>query len=238
MSSLTFLSNGKRFSSRRDGGWRDLYSNGESGFTLLEVLIAITILAVMAGIVFSVFLGSTSRSRALEEEMELRQTAGSVLNLIAEDLKGAYVHPGSVPFFLGRDLFNRENPADGVDLMTTAVLPVNPMTVSGDLAEVGYTLIHEADNEVGTLYRREDAPPEEPGDDGGSSFEMSDRVLSLNFRYSDGDNWSDEWDSQDQALDNMKGKIPNEIEIEITMEHQDSRVTLRTIVSPPMAVKP
>ncbi len=226
MSLLTFLSEKRR-----------VPFEGAGGFTLLEVLIAISILALMAGIVFSVVLGSTRRSRALDEEMELRQTAGAVLSLIAEDVKGAYVQPGSVPFFLGRDAFNRDNPADGIDLVTTAVLPVNPMTVSGDLAEVGYTIIHEADSETGTLYRREQAPPDESGDDGGESFEMTDRVQSLNLRYFDGESWNDEWDSQDQARDNMKGRIPNEVEIEITLEDQDALVTLRTIVSPPMAVK-
>lgn len=212
-------------------------SVGQKGFTLLEVIVAVAILALMAGIVFSVVLGSAGRSRALAEEMELRQTAGSILNLMAEDIKGAYSPPGSVPFFLGRDEFNRENPADSVDLVTTAVLPVNPSTVFGDLAEVGFNLIHEADSDVGTLYRREHAPPEDPGDDGGESFEMSDRVLSLNLRYFDGENWNDEWDSRDEASGSMTGKIPSEVEIEITMEDRGSIVTLRTVVSPPMAAK-
>jgi len=236
--SRTFLSDGNLAPVKGSRGWPDRYSRGEIGFTLLEVIIAVTILAVMAGIIFSVVLGSTSRSRALEDEMELRLTAGSILNLIAEDLKGAYIQPGSAPFFLGRDLFSRENPADGVDLVTTAALPVNPMTVAGDLAEVGYTLIHEADKEVGTLYRREHAPPEEPWDDGGESFEISEGVLSFNLRYFDGDNWNDEWDSQDQTRANMTGKIPDEIEIEITMEDESAAVTLRTVVSPPLSVKP
>ncbi|TNF46944.1 prepilin-type N-terminal cleavage/methylation domain-containing protein, partial [bacterium] len=216
---------------------RDTHWCHEGGFTLLEVLIAITILALMAGIIFSVVLGSTRRSRALEGEMELRQTAGSVLNLIAEDLKGAYVYPGSVPFLLGRDTFNRDNPADGIDLVTTAVLPVNPMTVSSDLAEVGYTIIHEADNEIGTLFRREQTPPEEPEDDGGETFELTDRVLSLNIRYFDGEDWNDDWDSRDTDHENMTGKIPSEIEIEITLVDEGAPITLRTVISPPMAVK-
>lgn len=238
MSLLTFPSNQSRLPFEGFGGKRGPHSNHEGGFTLLEVLITISILALMAGIVFSVVLGSTKRSRALEAEMELRQTAGSILNLIAEDVKGAYDRPGSVPFFLGRDAFNRDNPADGIDLVTTAVLPVNPMTVSSDLAEVGYTVVHEPDNEIGTLYRREQTPPEEPGDDGGESFEMTDRILSLNMRYFGGDSWDDDWDSRDAGREGMTGRIPDEIEIEITLVDQDALVTLRTIVSPPMAVKP
>jgi hypothetical protein len=67
---------------------------------------------------------------------------------------------------------------------------------------------------------------------------MTDRILSLNMRYFGGDSWDDDWDSRDAGREGMTGRIPDEIEIEITLVDQDALVTLRTIVSPPMAVKP
>ena len=207
----------------------------EGGFTLVEVMTAMTILAIMASFVFAVVLGSTRRSRALDREIELKMTAGSILNLMVEDIKGAYYSQGEIPYFVGRDAYNRDNPADGVAFLTTAALPVDPERAFGDLAEVSYVLAFEADQPLGVLYRREQMPAEPPDDEGGESVEVSARVRSLNLRYYDGADWLDEWDSEDVAKDSMSGRIPREIEVEIGLAEGASEIVLRTRVAPPMA---
>ena len=208
------------------------------GFTLIEVMTALTILAIMATITFSVVLNSSMRSRALDREMELKMAANSIVNLIVEDLKGAFIRQGVVPYFIGEDSFHREDPNDAVSLITTSTLPINPQAVGGDLAEVGYRLsFDEEEGKGGVLYRREESPVRAPFEEGGGSYEISGKVRSLNLRYYDGEDWMDDWDSQDMSREHMVNKLPREIEIEITLEDESSQVVIRTRVAPPMAVE-
>ncbi len=208
---------------------------GQRGFTLIEVMTALVILALMATITFSVVLGTSRRSKDLRAEMELRQTALMIINLMAEDLKGAFVHETNA-YFQGFDNYHRDLPTDGMNLVTTSTLPVNPKIVSSDLAEVGYTLSFEDDSTTGILTRREQVPPETPEGEGGVAYELSARVRSLNLRYFDGEDWLDEWDSQDMNREHMFEKLPREIEMELTLSEAGKKeITLRTRVAPPMA---
>jgi len=206
----------------------------ETGFTLIEMMVAFTILAVMAGVAFSVVFSSTTRSRALDRQMNLRMEGGSIMNLIVEDLAGVFRRQGTTPFFVGSDVYHQEVPSDEVQFLTTSTLPVDPRTSRGDLAEVGYRLSFDEEGKS-TFFRREQSPPMGAYDDGGWNSEVSDKVRSFNLRYYDGRDWVDEWDSFDTGNGISAGKIPREIEIEINLKDGDFSTTLRTRIAPPMA---
>lgn len=207
----------------------------EDGFTLIEVMVAMTILAIIAGIAFTVVFGASKRSRVLAREMELRRVASTVMNLVVEDLNGAFVREGVLPYFVGTDGFNQDDPSDRVSFITTSSLPVDPMSFAGDLAEVEYSIVVD-DESRGTLYRREQSPPQPPDEEGGGNQEVTDLVQSLNIRYWDGSDWLDEWDSLDSTSKSTYGRLPPRIEVEMTFRDEKSEVTLRTGVAPPMAV--
>ncbi|GBE14659.1 pseudopilin GspJ [bacterium BMS3Abin14] len=206
----------------------------EKGFTLIEVMVAFTILAVMAGVAFSVVFSSTKRSRALDRQMNLSMEAGSIMNLITEDLAGTFRREGTIPFFVGSDVFHEDIPSDEVQFLTTSTLPVDPQASRGDLAEVAYRLTFDEEGRS-TLFRREQSPPSGAYDEGGVSNVVSDKVRSFNLRYYDGRDWVDEWDSLDTGGGSDHGKIPLEIEIEIKLSDGDFSTTLRTRIAPPMA---
>ncbi len=207
----------------------------EDGFTLIEAMVAFTILAIIAGIAFTVVFGTSKRSRVLVREMELRRVGGSVINLISEDLKGAFVREGIIPFFVGSDNFFRDDPADEANFITTSTLPVNPMSPGSDVAETGYLLSFDQEGK-GVLFRREQSPAQPPDEEGGVTREVSSLVRSFNLRYYDGDDWLDEWDSLDSGKAKTYGKIPREIEIEMTLVSEGSSITVKTRVAPPMAL--
>lgn len=139
---------------------------------------------------------------------------------------------------MGLDNYHGEQPADKMNLITTSHLPVNPMITAGDLAEVGYALSFDDGETTGILSRRTQVPPEIPEDNGGVAYELSRRVRSLDLRYYDGEDWMDEWDSQDVSREHTFGKLPREIEIELALGGDEgTEVILRTRISPPMAGK-
>ena len=204
------------------------------GFTLIEVMTAVTILAIMAAIAFSVVFGSVKRSRIIDMRTELEIEADGILRLVIEDLRGLWKREGQVPFFVGVDGFRGDQPADSVSFLTTAVIPVSPELPTGGIGEIQYYLLESEEGKV-ALYRREQIPSEPPFDDGGGVFEITDRIRSLDISYSDGEDWFSQWDSQGVS-DHETGQLPRQIRVELTLAHGEEELTVRTSVAPVMVV--
>ena len=216
-------------------------SRVSSGFTLIEVITAVTILALMAAITFSVVFGAVKRSRIIDARSELEIEADGILRLMIEDLRGCWFieddDPEIIdddPFFIGKDSYHLDEPSDGVSFLTTAVIPVSPELPSGGIGEVQYSVL-EGDDGTLSLYRREQIPAELPHDDGGGVFEITDRIRSLDIGYSDGEDWFVQWDSQGQS-DHEAGLLPRQIRIELTLAHGGEQLTVRSSVAPVMVV--
>jgi len=205
-----------------------------SGFTLIEVMTAVTILAIMATVAFTIVFGAVKRSRHIDRKLELNTEAAAIVSLISEDLRGAFVREGVVPFFLGVDQFNAENPTDGLSLLTTAVLPVNPEIPAGGIGEVQYSVVEDEKGGL-LLQRREQSPARTPYDSGGNEVEITERIQSMNLTYSDGTDWFDQWDTEGTA-DHEVGKLPRQVRIELVLKDDDLSVTYRGSVAPVMAV--
>lgn len=58
---------------------RRVFSNGEDGFTLIEVLVALTILAVSLTVLFAIFGHSLERNQESQSRMAARTLAQSLL---------------------------------------------------------------------------------------------------------------------------------------------------------------
>ena len=213
---------------------KNIPSRVSPGFTLIEVMTAVTILAIMATVAFTIVFGAVKRSRHIDRRVELGTEAAAIVNLISEDLRGAFVREGVVPFFLGIDNFKAEDPADGFSLLTTAVLPVNPEIPAGGVGEVEYSII-EGENGTHLLLRREQIPARAPYDEGGNAIEITDRVKSLNLSFSDGEDWFERWDTE-SAAEHAAGNLPRQVRIELVLEDGDLSVTHRGSVAPVMAV--
>jgi prepilin-type N-terminal cleavage/methylation domain-containing protein len=212
---------------------RTCSSRFPSGFTLVEIMASVTILALIAGMTFAIVFGAVKRSRYLDRELELQTEGASIVSLIAEDIRSAFIQDGVVPFFIGKDSVSGGSPTDSIALLTTATLPVAPMIPSGAVGEVEY-IIEEREDGKRVLVRREQAPAAAPFDEGGDVYEVTDRIGALDMNYSDGDDWFDEWDSESKA-GHAAGKLPKKVRIELTLREQDAAMTYRTIVAPVLA---
>jgi len=205
-----------------------------AGFTLIEVMTAVTILAIMATVTFTIVFGAVKRSRHIDRRVELGTEAAAIVDLITEDIRGAYVRQGVVPFFRGEDGFRAEDPADSLSLLTTAAFPVNPEVPAGGIGEVEYFII-DGQNDAPVLMRREQIPASSPFEEGGTAVEITDRIRSLNFTFSDGTDWFDSWDTEG-AAGHESGKLPRQVRVELVLEDGDLSVTHRGSVAPVMAV--
>lgn len=121
------------------------------GFTLLELLIAMTILAVLAAVVYatlSSILNATDSARAETMELRLREF---LVDSITTNLSTLYVDPfyqQEVFQFVGKDEEGPHGPADALRFCSTAPLAGAP-AMPGDIKEVRYEVLSETPEDSG-----------------------------------------------------------------------------------------
>ena len=183
------------------------------GFTLIEVMLAILLLAIMMSIVYGVVLSTVNAARRVEEITAASEVGPAILTRIRADLEAAFL-PKEGEFFLGIKKPGAGMDRDRVDFISSDVSYGSENDVEEprfhSINEVGYQVLDsKKDPNVAVLYRREDFFIDADPLKGGHLVEMYDRVKSFSLRYYDGQDWRTDWSSKTQ-----KG-LPKAVEIEL-----------------------
>jgi len=224
----------------------EIRASRPGGFTLLEVLLAMAILAVvLAGIYasFSTAANSVQQAESVRDETDL---ARSLMTRLSTDIANAYYRTGSsLPMLLCGRKEEVDNPAggdklrhDSISLTTLTNFPRSG-TKEMELWEVGY-FFKETDKPEGrsfSLFRREkrELSKDVPALQGGVEYELTDRVESLQIRYLAGPvqaapgatlNWADGWNlgnaqscSSESAPASSSSSLPAIVEITVTLDN-------------------
>jgi prepilin-type N-terminal cleavage/methylation domain-containing protein len=172
-------------------------SGKKYGFTLLEVVVAITIFGLCISLVYVLYNSVTSIVTSVERQAERDSTAKTVLDRLSEDLAAVYVGKQGYVFAEQPGGFSTEDPV--LDITTTAHLRLDPEAPPVDVALVRYYLREQPDADTFSLLRSDTpvmADIENSGLPEQQKHLMSDEVLKLEIVYigQDGEEYS-EWDS-------------------------------------------
>ncbi len=186
-------------------------SNSERGFTLIEVLIAVGLMAVMFLMMNESMEDLTaSRNRILSEadEMHLVEVAFSRL---FDDIHSAFLADSSfegkehlrVSGFVGDDKTLNFSTMSGLHYVQD-----KPDT---DEHAVGYALKTKKDGVVALMRRSTDSLPPKL-DEGGMAFELLPGLKDLEFSYYDSNkaSWVGKWDTDSVAF---AGRLPQTVKI-------------------------
>jgi general secretion pathway protein J len=202
-----------------------------TGFTLLEVVISVGILAVILTIVYNTFNSSMKAFTAMENQGDAYAQARIVLNRMSEEIASIYFsaeNPNTG--LLGEDRDEYDLPADSLHFTSLSHIRWVKDSRESELCEIGYYL--EKDEETGFLFRREDWNVDGTLEEGGITLELAEGIDGLNFRYYDGEEWVDEWDSR------IKKGLPKAIEVELIIrDPRRTRITFRNKFTVPIAGK-
>jgi prepilin-type N-terminal cleavage/methylation domain-containing protein len=170
------------------------------GFTLLEVLLAMSILAVIMTVIYTSFSTAgqnVERAEVLRDETDLARTLIARLSHDIENADCDHVTYGAV-FYGKKEEIETEGGKrrhDSLALTTLTNFP-RPDSKETELLEADYYFKEKADGKGYSLMRREkreltkDTKPLE----GGVEYEITDQVAELRFRYSStGLTWDDVW---------------------------------------------
>ncbi|MBI2082785.1 MAG: prepilin-type N-terminal cleavage/methylation domain-containing protein [Deltaproteobacteria bacterium] len=221
----------------------------QRGFTLIEVLIAITLLAIISLLVWQAAGTTFASKERFDTRYEIFQSAGLSLQQMTKELESAYLY--STPDFLGRSgageqrvktVFIGSDEGDQDSLTFTTLTHVRYLKDSkeSDQAEVSYFLEpdEESEQELWVLKKREQSPPDADSKEGGRTSILFKGISELNFRYFDSvkGEFVESWDSS--SLDNIN-KLPRAVEILlIVQDPMDEEVTHRFLTTAFLGMAP
>jgi general secretion pathway protein J len=190
-------------------------NNSKLGFTLLEILIAIAILAVIVTMVYASFDASIKVIDGVDRDADTYRQARLILTRLSEDLSMAYKTKGNVlpeATFVGQDGVVDGRAQDTLRFTSLSHLRYLPDEPASDFNLLEYSLESGPDRTGWALLRREETNLYSNSEAGSEPVVMGEGIHSFNLRYFDDKTWLDSWDP---ALN--KG-LPWVVEIEIQFQ--------------------
>lgn len=195
------------------------------GFTLIEVLLAVSILAFIVSIVYASFSTVGNNVEQAETMRDNTDLARTLLIKMSDDVANAYL-PATMTnqavFYGKKEELRTGNGTirhDSLNLTTlTNWRRLNSKET--ELWEVGYFFKEKEDRTGFVLMRREkrELTTDSRVLEGGTEYEITDKVTGLQFRYStNGTVWSDEWDSR-----NKSNTLPKFVELGLTLVTEET----------------
>jgi general secretion pathway protein J len=166
------------------------------GFTLIEILLALAIFAILLGLVGTVLVQTLKTGEYLEIEGEEARVAGAILGRFEADVRNAFIPgPDDPAHFIGTKAAGSLQELR-VDLVTLADAQSDTQGREADLCEAGY-LLRSEDGLHWKLYRREQPMLDDKPTQGGDYLLLTDRLAGCALSYSkDGVTWQETYDSK------------------------------------------
>lgn len=193
----------------------------QRGFTLLELIVAMVIFSIVVSAAYSLFDAGRSVTSRAEFRSQLFQSARAALQAVEDDLRGAVML--GTPFdsgFVGVNGGSEKEPMDRVEMVsvnrhTGAAYDINKtvdVVRGSDLSKVYYWIEQDKSRPAQGLVRErplELTPVNGPVRRDESIVEVSADVVYVNFRYFDGSEWLESWDSTQVR------KLPKAVEVTV-----------------------
>ncbi|MFC1889935.1 PilW family protein [Thermodesulfobacteriota bacterium] len=212
----------------------------EDAFTLVELLLAMAILAIVVSTIFGGFISSHRTFRAVERKSDVYQMARTALDRIVDEINAAYIDSNIARGrFIGQDITTGDRAMDRLDFTSHACFNLPGVrTMPGQVETViAYFVTEGSDGEIYLLrqeYGMNDPlyldPPVYKGDPAqfGNWSVVASNVLSiegniyhrfkgfdLRYYYISMDelgDWYDDWDALEGP---MRGQLPRAVEINL-----------------------
>ncbi len=159
------------------------------GFTLMEMLIAISIISIIIGALYGAYISNVRGIQITRQDSQVYQTARIVLDRMRRDLECAYLGSGaskkSALGMIAEDIEIEDSPADKIDFTALTHIYSKQDNLTTDLCEIGYFLKKEPDTNLFILYRRDSGIVDNELCRGGRIDELAYMVKGLELEFID-----------------------------------------------------
>ncbi len=216
------------------------------GFTLLELLVALTILAAILAMLYPSYTGTFRNIEAAESQSEIYQMARIALERISEDLQSACIPKKSgayqnsegndrSTFFLGQDSTLDGKNADRLRFLSEAHVLLNENDRAGR-GWIAYYVKEMEGEDALVLYRSDTLELEDKMEEETGGFVLCDRLHSIDFTFHDEN--GETYDFWDSSIEPFKDKLPVMVTIRLKAVNKSENgppISFMTSVSLPMA---
>lgn len=187
------------------------------GFTLLEILIALSIFAIVISTIFASYTGTFRIINETESQADIYGMARIALERIQEDLESTYFFfresedskqgtAGPSYQFVGEHTEIQGRSADTLSFVSRAHLVFSGEDEYSGAAAIAYYVRKTDEKESLSLYRSDTPYFLEPPEQGTGGLILCDGLLSVSFTYYDADGVPyDNWDSTSEEF---KDRLP------------------------------
>ncbi len=197
------------------------------GFTLLEVLLALAILAAIITVVYASFSTASRNVENAEASRDETDLARTLIARLADDIANAYYNSamsGTTIFYGKKGELGTGDDKRRFDSISMTALTNwrKPDSKETDLWEVGYHFEETADVRGRVLMRREkrELSKDIPLLEGGVDYEITNKVEEFQLRYYNGSQWADEWDTRKHP------NLPKAVELSLTFAEEKRYITM------------
>ena len=173
-----------------------------TGFTLIEVLVAISIIAILMSAIYGIFTSVSTTKDRLDSDSEAYHRARVIFDRLGREIRGAYYNPAN-----GNTLFRSGETSEGnlyFELSTTAVSPISSQGTG--FAVVRYTLEDDQEaNDGSKVLLRSERPllAQESNQPEQSQMRLAPGINAFNMRFYANSEWHDSWDAAENGLPAM-----------------------------------
>jgi general secretion pathway protein J len=216
------------------------------GFTLLEILVAISIFAAITAMLYPTYRGTFRNVETAESQSEIYQMARITIERLTDDLQSSYLpqgpknkqigeeafEPGD---FLGQDSTINERDADTLRFFSEEHIIFNENEKHGR-GRIAYYVKEREGKDTLILYRSDNLESSNRSEEFGGGFVLCDKLYSINFTFYDENGEShDNWDS---SIEPFKDKLPSRVSIDLKLGGQSgsgSPISFMTSIFIPLA---
>jgi prepilin-type N-terminal cleavage/methylation domain-containing protein len=205
------------------------------GFTLIELMLAIMILGLVLAMLASSFNVVAHGKVQAENRLDMDHEGRNILWMIGNEITGAVQTPivASRVLLIGQGHMSNGKPLDSLTISTLDLSHSPSLDGFGAERLVSYnTVINPAHRQFSILMRGEQSALLSTLTSG-NPVPLANNLISLHFRYFDGANWQESWDSSSLPPGRQ---LPGAVSIDLTIaDNQGRRLGFSTQVTLPMA---
>lgn len=215
---------------------------GNPGFTLIEILVAILIFAILITVVFTSFRAIHNSAQALQHDDAYYEMGQAALSRMIRDLQALVVAPAlmyKVPGFNEPPdpyrVLGERTSLGGEDFPKLRFTSLEHLSFGGEevngISEITY-YVQQIDADTVVLKRSDRIWPFEPFEERDRDPVLCENIRSMSLAYWDAEgDTNDVWDSDSDEHDYA---TPRAVEITLTLGDESDAVSLSTVVTLPV----
>lgn len=191
----------------------------QKGFTLIEILVAVTIIVILLSTVYGVFTSVSGAKERLEKEGDGYHLARVIFDRLGREIRGNYYDPKKPDSFFAGGIDEQGNPF--LKISTTATTPQGGKV--GGVAVVEYELRQDPENPDRKVLMRREYSPLDPTGANEPEYRLAAGIDGMKLRFFDGSNWVDQW----------KTGLPEIVEVTLTVRIEGREIPFVTAFEVP-----